>query len=94
MPLEETLQIKNNEISILVTVSWIYSDSKTHKCMIMYNLTSSRGTMTRILTLQVPKNRQHGTSLQLIQPNQDYVSSLPPIRELSSSITYILDNTK
>ena len=43
-------------------------------------LPSSRGTMTRTLTLQVTRNRQHDTSRPSVQPNhQDYVSSLPPI---------------
>ena len=38
-------------------------------------LPSSRGTMTRTLTLQVTRNRQHDTSRPSIQPNhQDYVS--------------------
>ena len=38
-------------------------------------LPSSRGTMTRTLTLQVIKNRQHDTSRPSVQPNhQDYVS--------------------
>ena len=34
----------------------IYNHSKTSKCMVMYNLPSFNGTMTRTLTLQVPKN--------------------------------------
>ena len=73
--LEETLQLKNNRISIPVTVSGAYNLSKTRNCMEMYNLPSSRGTMTRTLTLQVPKNRQHDISRQSVQPNhQDYVS--------------------
>ena len=43
-------------------------------------LPSSRGTMTRTLTLQVTRNRQHDTSRPSVQPNhQDCVSSLPPI---------------
>ena len=38
-------------------------------------LPSSRGTMTRTLTLQVTRNRQHDTSRPSVQPNhQDYVS--------------------
>ena len=73
MTLKESLQIRNNKINILVTVSGIYSHSKTSKCMVMYNLPSSKGTITRTLTLQVPKNQQHDTSLQSVQPNhQDY----------------------
>ena len=39
-------------------------------------LPSSRGTMTRTLTLQVTRNRQHDTSRPSVQTNrQDYVSS-------------------
>ena len=34
---EESLQIRNNRLSIPVTVSGIQSHSKTSKCMIMYN---------------------------------------------------------
>ena len=54
--LKEPLQIRNNRVNILATLSGIYNHSKTSKCMIMYNKPSSRGTMTRTLTLQVPKN--------------------------------------
>ena len=80
MTLKESLQIRNNRLSIPVTVSGIQNHSKTSKYMIMYNLPSSRGTMTWTLTLQVTRNRQHDTSRPLVQPNhQDYVSSLPPI---------------
>ena len=76
MTLEESLQIRNNRINISVSVSGIYRHSKTSKCMVMYNLPSSRGTMTRALTLEVPKIRQHDTSLQSVLPNhQDYVST-------------------
>ena len=40
------------------------------------------------MTLQINNNLQYDTSLQSVQPNHlDYVSSLPPIREWSSSIT-------
>ena len=75
MTLKESLQIKNNRLSTPVTVSGIHSHSKTSKCMIMYNLPLSRGTMTRTLTLQVIRNRQHDTSRPSVQPNhQDYVS--------------------
>ena len=78
MTLEESLQIRNNRLSILVTVSGIHSHSKTSKCMIMYNLPSSRGTMTQTLTLQVTRNQQHDTSRPSIQPNhQDYISDVP-----------------
>ena len=76
MILEETLQIRNNRINIPVTVSGIHSHSKTSKCMVIHNLLLSRGTMTRTLTLQAVKNRQHDTSRQSVRPNhQDYVSS-------------------
>ena len=76
MTLKESLQIRNNRLSIPVTVSGIHSHSKTSKCMIMYNLPSSRGSMTRTLTLQVTRNRQHDTSRPSVQPNhQDYVST-------------------
>ena len=75
MTLEESLQIRNNRLSIPVTVSGIHSHSKTSKYMIIYNLPSSRGTMTRTLTLQVTRNRQHDTSRPSVQPkHQDYVS--------------------
>ena len=70
MTLEESLQIRNNRLSTPATVSGIHSHSKTSKCMIMYNLPSSRGTMTRTLTLQVTRNRQHDTSRPSVQPNQ------------------------
>ena len=55
MTLKESLQIRNNRLTTPVTVSGIHSHSKTSKCMIMYNLPLSRGTMTRTLTLQVSK---------------------------------------
>ena len=78
MTLKESLQIGNNRTNIPVTVSWIYNYPKASKYMVLYNLPSSRGTMTRTLTLQVPKNRQHDTSLQSVDPNhQDYVSAFP-----------------
>ena len=41
MTLEESLQIRNNRLSIPVTVSGIHSHSKTSKYMTMYNLPSS-----------------------------------------------------
>ena len=76
MTLKESLQIRNSRINIPVTVSGIYSHSKTSKCMVMYNLPPSKGTMTRILTLQIPKNRQYNTSLQSVQLNHlDYVAT-------------------
>ena len=75
MTLEESLQIRNNRLSIPVTVSGIHSHSKTSKYMIMYNSPSSRGTMTRTLTLQVTRDQQHNTSRPSVHPNyQDYVS--------------------
>ena len=37
MTLKESLQIRNNRLSIPVTVLGIHSHSKTSKCMIMYN---------------------------------------------------------
>ena len=82
MTLKESLQIRNNRLSVPVTVSGIHSHSKTNKYMIMYNLPSSKGTMTRTLTLQVTRNRQHDTSRPSVQPNhQDYVST-DLVREL------------
>ena len=66
MTLEESLQIRKNRMNIPVTVSEIYNRSKTSKYMVMYNVPSSRGTMTKTLTLQVLKNRQHDTSRQLV----------------------------
>ena len=79
MTLEESLQIRNNRLSIPVTVSGIHSHLETSKYMTMYNLISSRGTITRTLTLQVTRNRQHDTSRPSVQPNhQDYVSATSP----------------
>ena len=74
MTLKESLQITNNGINILVTVLGICCHSKTSECIAMYNSPSFRDTMSRTLTLQAPKNRQHDTSLWSVQPNhQDYV---------------------
>ena len=89
MTLKESLQIRNNRLSIPVTVSGIHSHSKTSKDMIMYNLPSSRGTMTRTLTLQVTRNRQHDTSRPSVQPiHQDYVSTylLPSTHSLNDPV--------
>ena len=49
-------------------------------------LPSSRGTMTRTLTLQVTRNRQHDSSRPSVQPNhQDYVSTIKGKIELRAS---------
>ena len=59
MQFKESLQITNNILNIPITVSGIHSHSKASKCVVVHNLPSSRGTMTKAFTLQVPKKRQH-----------------------------------
>ena len=56
MTFEESLQIRNNRINTPVAVSEIHNHPKKSKCVVMYNSPSSKGTMTKTLTLQVPKN--------------------------------------
>ena len=92
MTLKKSLQIRNNKLSTSITVSGIHSHSKTSKYMIMYNLPSSRGTMTRTLTLQVTRSRQHDTSRPSVQPNhRDYVSMT--VRANSHQIMIAIQST-
>ena len=80
MTLKESLQIRNNRFKY---PCYNIRDTQSLKDKQMHDnvqLPSSKGTMTRTLTLQVTRNRQHDTSRPSVQPNhQDYVSSLPPI---------------
>ena len=53
MRLEESLQIRNNRISIPITVSGTHSHVKIDNENVMYNLPTSRGTTIKDPTLQV-----------------------------------------